>query len=190
MTSTKSEQLEKPSGLARRLLALLVGLLTTIALITFGAPGAAAQNAVGPHPQNLILTIGVQTVAAPEGVGLHTLQLRPIVSATGVAAETAADAGGFSNSALESSANAIDRNGLTRAGRALQKHGDRPGSVFPRSVGSAEARNAQGLGQVNAILNDPNRTVDVLDKVINIYGSNGAGVRYSVGGDFMGFLEP
>lgn len=101
-----------------------------------------------------------------------------------------ADAGGFSNSELESSANAIDRNGLSRAGRALQKHGDRPGSVFPRSVGSAQARNAQGLDQVNAILNDPNRTVDVLDKVINIYGSNGAGVRYSVGGDFMGFLEP
>ena len=84
----------------------------------------------------------------------------------------------------------MDRNGLTRAGRALQKHGDRPGSVFPRSAGSAEARNAQGIDQVDAILNDPNRTVQVLDNVINIYGSNGAGVRYSIGGDFMGFLEP
>jgi hypothetical protein len=106
------------------------------------------------------------------------------------AATSVVEAGGYTNADLEASANAMDRNGLTRAGRALQKHGDRPGSVFPRSTGSAEARNAQGIDQVNAILNDPNRTVDVLNKVINIYGSNGAGVRYSVGGDFMGFLEP
>ena len=47
-----------------------------------------------------------------------------------------------------------------------------------------------GIDQVNEIFNDPNRTVDVGDKVINIYGSNGAGDRYSVGGDFTGFLEP
>lgn len=30
----------------------------------------------------------------------------------------------------------------------------------------------------------------MLNKVINIYRSNGSGVRDSVGGDFMGFLEP
>ncbi len=142
---------------------------------------AAAAGLVGPG------------AASGIGVGLTAVRAARAARAAGKAkaAVTAADAGGFSNSALVSSANALDRNGLTRAGRALQKHGDRPGSVFPRSVGSAESRNAQGLEQVNAILNDPNRTVEVLNKVINIYGPNGAGgVRYSVSGDFMGFLEP
>ncbi len=178
------------SVMSRRLFAVLVGLLVSLTLIVSGAAPATAQNVVGPQPAQTILSVGPTSTAGQAIVGVRGPPGLRLVSATGVAAETAADAGGFSNSALESSANAVDRNGLTRAGRALQKHGDRPGSVFPRSVGSAEARNAQGLDQVNAILNDPNRTVDVLDKVINIYGSNGAGVRYSVGGDFMGFLEP
>jgi hypothetical protein len=175
------------------LLAVLVGLLVSLALIVSGAAPALAQNAVGPQPQNSILAVGPHQAAAQTIVGVRGPPQLRHVSATGVAADTAAgaaDAGGFSNADLEASANAADRNGLTRAGRALQKHGDRGGSVFPRSTGGAEARNAQGIDQVNAILNDPNRTVDVLNKVINIYGSNGAGVRYSVGGDFMGFLEP
>jgi len=45
------------------LLALLVGLLATVALIASGTPAAAAQNAVGPQHPNLILTVGAQAVS-------------------------------------------------------------------------------------------------------------------------------
>lgn len=76
---------------ARRLLALLVGLLASLALIVSGAGAASAQNVVGRRPQNSILTIECQATAAPTSSGLEALPLRPIVSATGVAADTAAD---------------------------------------------------------------------------------------------------
>lgn len=88
MTNGNSERLGKASGLSRRLLALLVGLLATVALIASGAPSAAAETRVGAQPQNLILAVGPQATAAPNNTGLHTLQLRPIASATGVAAES------------------------------------------------------------------------------------------------------
>jgi hypothetical protein len=89
MICGNSERLEKASGLSRRLLALLVGLLATVTLIASGAPSAAAQTRVEPQPQNLILAVGAQATPAPDGVGVHALPLRPIVSATGVAADTA-----------------------------------------------------------------------------------------------------
>jgi len=40
------------------------------------------------------------------------------------------------------------------------------------------------------ILDDPNHTVEVLDRVTNIRDSTGRGVRLSNDGEFMGFLEP
>ena len=43
------------------MLALLVGLLATVALIASGTPAAAAQNAVGPQHPNL--TVGAQAVS-------------------------------------------------------------------------------------------------------------------------------
>lgn len=85
MTSVNEQRLEKASGLSRRLLALLIGLLLTLAAIVSGATPAAAQNAVGPQPASLIFTVGAQTATAPEGVGLHALPLRQLMSATGVA---------------------------------------------------------------------------------------------------------
>lgn len=89
MTNGNSERLGKASGLSRRLLALLVGLLAMVALIASGAPSAAAQTRVGAQPQNLILAVGVQGVAAPDGVGVHAVPLLRLVSATGVAVERA-----------------------------------------------------------------------------------------------------
>ncbi len=42
-----------------------------------------------------------------------------------------------------------------------------------------------------AILNDPNRRVEVLKNVINIRDSTGRGLRFSKDGkQLMGFLEP
>jgi hypothetical protein len=93
VTNGKNKQLGKASGRSRGLLALLVGLLATVALIASGAPSAAAQTRVGPQSQNLILTVGVQAAAAPKDVGVRGLPLRQHASATGVAAEEGAAAG-------------------------------------------------------------------------------------------------
>jgi len=86
----------------------------------------------------------------------------------------------------------LDKNGLTKAGRALQKHGDREGSVFPRSTGSSTVRNQQGQDILNAILSSNNRTTrsnrfngqDIFD------ANTGRGVRFDAVGNMMGFLEP
>ena len=85
-----------------------------------------------------------------------------------------------------------DKNGLTKAGRALQKHGDREGSAFPRSTGSAAERNQRGQDILEGILSSdkqhsrPNRFGgdDIYD------GNTGRGVRFDGDGNMKGFLEP
>jgi hypothetical protein len=88
VTRGNDQRLEEASGLSRRLLALLVGLLATLALIVSGAPPAAAQNVVGPQHQQLILTVGIETLTASTSTGVHALPQLRLVSATGVAADT------------------------------------------------------------------------------------------------------
>ena len=100
------------------------------------------------------------------------------------------DVGGHSLADLERAAAEEDRNGLTRAGRAAQKHGDRAGSVFPKTPNQPAGRNATGQQLVHDILHDPGGRTEVLDRVINIWDSSGRGVRFSRDGKFMGFLEP
>jgi RHS repeat-associated protein len=99
--------------------------------------------------------------------------------------------GTHSSQDLLNAAQSGDRNGLTQAGRALQKHADRAGSFFQgRSSGPAAVRNAQGLQAVSEILNNPASRTEVLNRVINIWAPTGQGVRYNIDGSFMGFLEP
>jgi len=92
-------------------------------------------------------------------------------------------------------ASATDRGSLTTAGRALQKHGNRPGSVFPQPMGSPSMLNEQGLQIVDAILSDPNRVSVIrhharFGEVLEVKGSNGQGVRYtSDGKQLIGFIE-
>lgn len=83
-----SRQLGEGVGPARRLPALLVGLLLAVVTIVVGAPAATAQNGVGPQPTNSILGVGPQATAAPNHAGLNGLPLRQTASATGVAANT------------------------------------------------------------------------------------------------------
>jgi RHS repeat-associated protein len=86
----------------------------------------------------------------------------------------------------------LDRNGLTKAGRALQKHGDRSGSVFPKSTGNPSSRSSQGQDILNDILKSNNKSTsnnrfggkDIFDQ------NTGRGARYNGNGEFMGFLEP
>ena len=85
-----------------------------------------------------------------------------------------------------------DKNGLTRAGRALQKHGDRTNSAFPKSCGNAASRNKQGQDILEGILKGGNQS-----KVPNRFGGKdiynnltGRGARFDGTGKFKGFLEP
>ena len=57
--------------------------------------------------------------------------------------------------ALSKAGQVMDRSGLTRAGRALDKHGNRPGSVFPLARGNAFGKNRQGQFHLDDILTDP-----------------------------------
>jgi RHS repeat-associated protein len=85
-----------------------------------------------------------------------------------------------------------DKKGLSEAGRALEKHGSRKGSVFPPATGNASAKSQQGQKILREILESrqqqirPNRFggQDIFDM------SSGRGVRYDGSGKMMGFLEP
>jgi hypothetical protein len=84
------------------------------------------------------------------------------------------------------------RNGLTLAGRALQKHGDRFGSVFPKGFGDLPTRNAHGQAILEGILRSSQQTTRA-----NRYGGfevfnvlTGRGARFDSLGKFIGFLDP
>ena len=88
-----------------------------------------------------------------------------------------------------------DRGGLTRAGRALHKHGSRLGSVYPEPRGNPAAMNRVAQAIVVGILNDPSATFvrdshRLFGKFIDIVVQDGRGLRYHHDGRFMGFLEP
>ena len=94
--------------------------------------------------------------------------------------------------ALSKAGAQLDRGGLTKAGRALHKHGSREGSVFPQVTGNVASKNKQGQEALNGILKSKNRTVknnrfggkDIFDK------NTGRGVRFDAEKNMKGFLEP
>ena len=53
----------------------------------------------------------------------------------------------------------MDRGGLTKAGRALDKHGNRSTSVFPKATGNPASKNMQGQYRLDDILTHPNRRI-------------------------------
>lgn len=102
---------------------------------------------------------------------------------------------GFTIDDLSKGASVMDKAGLTKAGRALQKHGDRAGSIFPKATGDAASKNAQGQQVVDNILNDSTKTIvqqntGRFGQVIDIVSPNGLGIRYDSDGTLIGFLEP
>ena len=88
------------------------------------------------------------------------------------------------------------KGGLTNAGRALQKHGDRLGSAFPVVKGKDNVINSTAQNVVNGILKNPKSTVSInstgrFGEVIDVVGPDGRGVRFtSDGKKLIGFLEP
>ena len=97
---------------------------------------------------------------------------------------------------LSDAARAHDRGGLTKAGRSLQKHGNRSESAFARPSGSPEDINRQGHGIVDDILTNPESTVSTKEtgrfgQVLEVWEPGGRrGVRYSSDGEYIHFLNP
>ncbi|WP_235595688.1 TIGR04388 family protein [Leptospira weilii] len=94
--------------------------------------------------------------------------------------------------ALANAGKVLDKGDLTKAGRALEKHGNRSGSIFPQATGNAASKNAQGQKVLEEILASKQKRV-----VSNRFGgkdifdaSTGRGARFDGEGNMMGFLEP
>lgn len=104
--------------------------------------------------------------------------------------------GGLSGAGLLArQADTLVSGNLSAAGRALVKHGGRPGSAFPAATGSQAAISEQAGLIVRNILQNQTRRIEFLNprlkmQVVDIYDGTGRGLRYSKDGDFIGFLEP
>ena len=88
-----------------------------------------------------------------------------------------------------------NKNGLSAAGRAAQKHGDRAGSSSSKVSGNSESINAQGEKLLNEIITNPAvesvvRNHARFGKVLEFRVPGGQGARFSSDGKkFIGFLE-
>jgi hypothetical protein len=96
---------------------------------------------------------------------------------------------------LTAAAQEPDQGGLTKAGRALQKHGSRPGSAFPKATGNPTKINERGVAVVRNILEDPASTYVTrmhpkYGEIIEVHAPDGRGIRFKKSGEMMGFLEP
>lgn len=90
---------------------------------------------------------------------------------------------------LSRAGQAADRNGLTKAGRALQKHGDRSGSAFPKI--RWKDLNAKGQEILDDILTSPGAKFEVrADGILRVRDPSGRGASFNPDGSFRGFLEP
>ena len=93
-------------------------------------------------------------------------------------------------------ANQLDRNKLTKAGRAIQKHGDRPGDIIEKVKENAAVKNSEGIKLVKKILTDSKLEVksyysSKYKANIKDYRSKNGGIRMNIdSGEFMGFLKP
>ena len=100
---------------------------------------------------------------------------------------------------LSRAASTLNRNQLTDAGRALQKHSSRPGTAFPATDWKPTTLNAAGKSIVDDILTNPQtriveRTIrenNMSVKVIDAISPDGRGLRFTGDGTRLkGFREP
>ncbi len=85
--------------------------------------------------------------------------------------------------------------GLTEFGRALQKHGNRPGSKYPKPSGSPAAISQQGEDVARTILNKSGSSFQTrhharFGNILEVKAPRGQGMRFSADGKtFIGFIE-
>lgn len=101
--------------------------------------------------------------------------------------------------ALSDGARTIDEadqsRSLTKAGRALQKHGNRPYSAFPKPTGSPSDLNRAGQEIVDDILTTPGTTIIERfhrrhGQVFEARAPDGRGLLFDSNHTLIGFLEP
>ncbi len=92
---------------------------------------------------------------------------------------------------LSKAGQVMDRGGLTKAGRALDKHGGRPNSAFPKATGNLANKNMQGQFHLDDILTDPNKAFikDLENNGFKIYAQDGRGAYFRNDGTLRGFIE-
>ncbi|MBQ0738836.1 hypothetical protein J9332_31420, partial [Aquimarina celericrescens] len=96
---------------------------------------------------------------------------------------------------LIKAATKADKGALTKVGRALQKHGSRPNSVFPKATGNPASMNVQGEAVLRNILTNPSATTTVRNHarfgdILEVKVPGGGGARFSAdGNNFIGFIE-
>jgi hypothetical protein len=89
-----------------------------------------------------------------------------------------------------------DRGGLSKAGRALDKHGRRIDTVFPKATGNIHEKNMQGQRVLDEILDHPQKRVVIeykarFGEVIDVWHPSGHGARFTKDGkEFITLLEP
>ncbi|CAI1061653.1 Possible hemagglutinin (DUF638) [Serratia liquefaciens] len=81
---------------------------------------------------------------------------------------------------------------FTVAGRALQKHGSREGSVYPVAKGTPTQINEQGQKILDGIVKAPGASVKEGNRFggFDVIAPDGRGARFDPQGNFRGFLEP
>lgn len=151
------------------------------------------------------IAIAAVSVAAGLGLGRFNAasdigQLEKLVQAKSIIPEvkTTLEANGrqFSIDALSQSGLRIDpaakSGSFTVAGRALQKHGSREGSVYPVAKGTPVQINEQGQKMLNSIIKLPDVTVRNGNRFggFDVISVDGKGSRFDADGNFRGFLEP
>ena len=145
--------------LSARLRLLVLTVLTVLAALLLPALHASAsglpapETRVGAISPTVSTVVGVaEHIAAGQHLGRAPSQLR-LVSGHCVAAEETTVAGRSLNELSQQGAQA-DRNGLTQAGRALQKHANRAGnSAYPKVPGGE--LNGAGQDVLDEILTNP-----------------------------------
>jgi hypothetical protein len=84
-----------------------------------------------------------------------------------------------------------DKGDRTKAGRAGEKHGSRPGSAFPPTSGDADSVNDQGQEELDGILEDEGSTIEVDDRGrTTVTAPDGKAARFNPDGSMQGFREP
>ncbi|MBK1425295.1 VENN motif pre-toxin domain-containing protein [Yersinia pseudotuberculosis] len=142
-----------------------VGIGKTAAEATAAKAEAIAANAA----KNLSSDIGKINAGKFGQLELNSL------SKTGTNIDPAAKSGNF-----------------TVAGRALQKHGSREGSVYPVAKGTPAQINEQGQKILDGIVKAPGASVKEGNRFggFDVITPDGRGARFDPQGNFRGFLEP
>jgi len=96
---------------------------------------------------------------------------------------------------LLAAANSVDKGGYSAVGRALAKHGNREGTIFPMARGNRVSVNAQGENVLLDIIRAPGVRINTTyssrhGNIIEYIAPSGRGARFSSDGQkFIGFLE-